>query len=196
MARQGPYVSITNPLPAGTNSLGSVSLDAGTDSVGTVGLDAGEEHVGQVGGEAAVGTLTVAAGTVAYASGDLIGTKMTWGTAFRSTKYSGYLSKLVWQDPDAQEYDFDVVIWKADPSNTTFTDNSALDVDDDDLLQVAEVVNVYSSDFASFADNSVAQVEPKNLVVGDGADLYVAVVARGTPTYAGTPQLLAFMDQN
>jgi len=43
------YVKLAAPIPAGTNSIGTVGLNTGTNSIGVVGLNAGTNSVGTVG---------------------------------------------------------------------------------------------------------------------------------------------------
>ena len=122
----------------------------------------------------------------AYATGDLVGGLLTLSGAF--VGYGGFIQSVVITDLAKQSIGKDVVFFDANPSNTTFTENSALDINDTDLLNVIGVAPVL--DWFGFSDNSVGQA--LNLAMSfrlAGADLYAAIVERGAPTYASTSDL-------
>ena len=128
--------------------------------------------------------VTVEAG--AYSSGDLVGGLLTLSGAF--VGYGGFIQSVVITDLAKQSIGKDVVFFDANPSNTTFTENSALDINDTDLLNVVGVAPVL--DWFGFNDNSVGQA--LNLAMSfrlAGADLYAAIVERGAPTYASISDL-------
>lgn len=129
--------------------------------------------------------------TSAYASGDLIGTKMsfglgdTWGNA-----RAGEIRSVLVADNAKQDAQLDVLFWDTDPSNTTFTDNAALTVADADLVNLFGVAEIFT--WKDFNDNSVgiAQNLTIPLVFPSGTKtLYAAIVSRGTPTYAADDDL-------
>lgn len=126
--------------------------------------------------------------TSAYAAGDLVGDKITLSGAARVTGATGIIQSIVIVDDADQGAEIDVVFFDTDPSNTTFTDNSAFDAADDDLENCIGVVTVAASDYASFNDNAVGTAANVGLafeVSGSNA-IYAALVTRGTPTYAAT----------
>lgn len=129
--------------------------------------------------------------TSAYADGDLIGTKLTFTAALRSSGgASGALQSATLTDLAAQNAAIDLILFNADPTSTTFTDNAAFDIADADLSKVVARVAFTASDYFSFADNSVAQVDSLGLgLSGPSRDLYGALVSRGTPTYATASDL-------
>jgi hypothetical protein len=107
---------------------------------------------------------------------------------------AGVLQSLTLSDAAKQDIEFDVVFFRANPSNTTFTDNSALDIHDTDLLE-AFVVNVGSSDYADFADNSLATVNPSRAFKLNGTSvLYACLVARGAYDGAAAGDLQLTVD--
>ena len=131
--------------------------------------------------------------TSAYASGDLVGTKMEFGSAVLGDDgiklQGGMIQSVIVTDLGKQSSSLDIVFFDADPSNTTFTDNAALDVDDADLVNVIGVVPI--TDWHAFSDNSAGQALNLAIpfVVDEGATLYAAIVSRGTPTYVSASDL-------
>lgn len=120
-----------------------------------------------------------------YASGDLMGGKLTLSNAIRVAAGSGILQDIVVQDLTNQKAALDVVLFDSDPSTTTFTNNAALDVSDADLVRIIGHVSILASDYISFADNAVATKSGLAMPVdvAAGRNLYACVVCRGTPTY-------------
>ena len=70
----------------------------------------------------------------AYATGELVGGKLTLAGPF--IKYGGLIESVIITDLAKQSIGKDVVIFDANPSNTTFTENSALAIADADLVNV------------------------------------------------------------
>ena len=148
--------------------------------------------VNRVGGHQTAASVTPTISTSAYASGDLIGTKMEFKLgrwAGKNVPQSGLIQSVVLADLDNEGVTVDVVFFGSDPSSTTFTDNAALDIAAADLDKVVGVVRL--SSYVAFADNSVA--EESNLgipfSVGDDGIVYAAIVSRATPTYTATSDL-------
>ena len=133
----------------------------------------------------------------AYSAGDSIGaavislagaTAGDGGTG--SETHGGMIQSVILTDLGKQSAEIDVVFFDVNPSNTTFTDNAALDVDDVDLLNIVGVAAVTT--WKDFSDNSVGQILNLSIpfVLEDGGNtLYAALVSRGTPTYASTADL-------
>lgn len=129
-----------------------------------------------------------------YASGDLMGGKLTLSNAIRVAAGSGILQDIVVQDLTNQKAALDVVLFDSDPSTTTFTNNTALDVSDADLVRIIGHVSILASDYISFADNAVATKSGLAMPVdvAAGRNLYACVVSRGTPTYTANELGIAF----
>ena len=128
------------------------------------------------------GVVLSAGSTTAYADNDLVGNKMTLPMSSRG----GILQALTIHDLDAQNAALEVYLFRANPTGTTFTDNSALDVADADLPLILGQFSVAASDYLSLADNSVGMVKDLAIpfVCDDGINLYAAFrTAASTPTY-------------
>lgn len=129
--------------------------------------------------------------TSAYASGDLIGTKMTLTGATSASVPNGTIVSVELIDKDAEAANVEVVFFDANPSNTTFTDNAAFaptDADAANIICVREVQKHFA-----FSTNGVS--EAQNMAPcpfylgGTNTTIYAAIVSRGTPTYTSTSDL-------
>jgi len=131
----------------------------------------------------------------AYASGDVLGTtspikiepiRYVYGTAI--------LHSIVTQDLSAQGGAIDLVVFDSQPTATTFTDNSALDIADADLPKVIGVISIAAADYATFSDSSVATTRNIGLPIKSLAttpNLWVCPVSRDTKTYVANELSLA-----
>ena len=129
--------------------------------------------------------------TAIYASGDLIGGKLTIPAPDK-----GKIVSVRLVDQAAQSAAIDLTLWASDPAGTTFTDNAALDVADADMAALIGVVPIAAADYDVFSDNRVATVSGYGLVYGSlakgqngGFAMYGALVSRGTPTYVAATDL-------
>lgn len=137
-------------------------------------------------------TVPMVVQAAAYASGDVVGGKLTLEGCNPhidgSKPAGGLIQSVVITDAAKQSITKDVVFFDADPTNTTFAENGAVDIDDADLAKIIGVAQV--SSWFAFNDNSVGQAV--NLAIPfviAGLPLYAAVVERGAPTYAAVTDL-------
>jgi hypothetical protein len=149
-----------------------------------------------VGGKCEQWTVTPTLVAAAYATGETLGTdnpcKLVNAVRFKGG--SGIIQSITLADKAKQSVGIDLVFFKADPSATTFTDNSALTVADADLLNIVGVVSLTAADYYAFADNSVAFKGGLGIAFNAGsADsaLWVAFVSRGAYTAAAVADLQA-----
>lgn len=133
-------------------------------------------------------SVTPTVDTNIYASGDNIGGELTFSTAICGGISANFsVNSVVISDKAAQAVAYDVLLFKSNPSSTTFTDNAALDIHDSDLTKLLPPINILAADQFSFADNSVSSLsslESGGFLSSTGGTLYGALVSRGTPTYA------------
>jgi hypothetical protein len=133
---------------------------------------------------------TVTVDTSIYASGDLIGAKLTLSNFFQFNNVAT-LQGVVLVDQAKQSAALDIIFFGANPSGTTFTDNAALDVADADMSKILGAVNVLSANYYALNDNSIAVVKDINLKLkGTASTVYACLVSRGTPTYAASTDLV------
>lgn len=132
--------------------------------------------------------------TTQYSSGDLMGLKFTLSNV--NIAIAPVLFAITAQDLTKQDGAFDIIFFDADPTGTTFTENSALDIADADLPKIIGVVKVTAADYTDFNDNSVALVRPVNPILFNaaaGATLYGCCVSRDTKTYGANELSLAII---
>ena len=156
----------------------------------------------KVGGFTAVVEATPTVSTSpAYTSGDSVGGKISLSPAVRAISTpqvvvgTGTITSVIITDKAKQSAEIDVIFFDTDPSNTTVTDNGALTIHDTDLLNIVGIANVNT--WKDFVDNSAGTTSatiayPFVLNETSGtADttLYVALVTRGTPTFASTSDI-------
>ena len=128
--------------------------------------------------------------TAAYATGELIGGKLTLTNATALNVFSGIISNVVIIDNDSELVDLDVVFFSADPTATTFTDQAAFDPADADALNIICTVSVTTD--VTFADNGMSYANNQNCpfrTLGSNT-IYAAIVSRGSPTYTASNDLL------
>lgn len=151
-------------------------------------LGSGTAHVGQMGGHTQRYAGTPTLSTAAYGAGDLLGTLLKAGMA-RTAGQGIVVLDVTVTDLGKQNQALDVIFFDANPSATTFTDNSPLDVADADLPKVSGYVNLGTADYCSFNDNSIATKRNVGLAVNPASGtVWYCAVTRGTPTH-GTVDL-------
>lgn len=131
-------------------------------------------------------TPTVSNG-VAYASGDLIGTKMTFGSGIQELTQP-FVSAVGLTDLDKQSAAMTLILFDGDPSGTTFTDNAVLDIADADLPKVIGTFAIAAAGYAAFNDSSYffSGTASKVPLAMRGSTLYGCLLSGGTPTYTST----------
>lgn len=122
--------------------------------------------------------------TLAYSLGDNIGGLLTLTNAVLLSAGGGIIQNVGIYDAAAQSAAIDVVFFVANPSSTTFTDNGALTVNAADGPSIVGIAHV--TDWSTFAASSFGQALNLgiNFDLSIGTSLYVALISRGTPTYA------------
>jgi hypothetical protein len=120
---------------------------------------------------------TTAAGT--YAAGDVIGTLMTITSAARFSGGSGVIENIVINDKANVATNIDLVLFSANPSNSTFTDNAAYTVNVADWDKVMAAANIDNS-FPAAGNRSLQYCPPAGIpfVAVGSADIYAVLVAR------------------
>lgn len=137
-------------------------------------------------------TDTPTVNTSAYASGDTLGSLITFSNALIPGCTGSAIIESCFVTSLSSAFTIDVVFFSSNPSSTTFTNNAALDIADADLSKICAVVQLDKT--VSFADN--AAIFPSNedtvhwpIVLSDQETLYAVMVSRGTPTLGGTSDI-------
>jgi hypothetical protein len=142
---------------------------------------------GNVGGfTAAIKDTTAVSVSPAYTAGDAVGGKRTLANAVKAAG-TGVLESIVILDRANQKAAMKIIIFDADPTVATITDNAAFVFSTDDLKAVA-VIDIPATAYVTLNTKAIASVNGIGAVVkaASGTSLYAAVVTTGTPTYAAT----------
>jgi hypothetical protein len=127
--------------------------------------------------------------TSEYTDGDLVGTKLT----FRTRQNKGYIQCVNITDLADNEATPDLVIFDANPSNTTFTNNSAFDLNDSDIDNIVPggVISFASTDYYSFNDNGLLSKNDLKIPysTSDGILYGCLVIRENGKTYSTTSDL-------
>lgn len=128
--------------------------------------------------------------TPAYTTGDAVTGLITFSNACDPRTNLGEIRGVTIIDQSANGQDLDLVLFSSNPSATTFTRNSALDIADADLLKVTAVIPVTTH--KAFADNGISQAKniAYSFACSSASTLYGVLVARN----AGTLQYTAGTD--
>lgn len=157
-------------------------------------VPAGNNVIGEVGGvtSSTIVTPTITSGS-AYTAGFCLGGLMTVSNV-ASSRLNGpgtaLLQSMVVTDASGQDVNLDVVLFNANPSNSTFTDHAACNVNAADLTKVIGVVHI--TDWSAFSANGTGQSQQQAMPITLGANNnqgWAQAITRGTPTYTGTSNL-------
>lgn len=125
----------------------------------------------------------------AYTAKDAIGGLMTFSNAVRASGGTCMIQALQVVDKDNTPQDAIIDLVLFDRSITAPTDNAIFAPSDAEAANCVGVIPV--TIWSDFSVNSVAFVNNVGLeVVLNGTDLFAVAVARSTPTYSGTTDLV------
>jgi hypothetical protein len=191
------------PITAGagtnvaTDDVGGVhyqraKVTLGTDGVATADLDGSAARGAYVDPRLKVVRLAVTptiSTSPAYSLKDAVGGLMTFTNAVRASGGSGTLQAVQIEDKAQQLAALDLVLF--DRSITAPTDNAVFAPSDTELSQCVGHIPFLNADYADLSTNSVATRLGLGLsFVLNGTDLFGVLVARGTPTYASTTDIV------
>ena len=180
-------------LPVGTNIIGKVSIDQATANANEVvikSITAGETHLGEVGGSTINVAVTPAITAGAYGALDTIGGIQTIANASRASGKPTTLQSLIIKDLAMQSADFRIWFFNANPVTGTYTDNSALDIDDTDFGLCVGVVNCSNGEWVNGLDNGVLFLNNIGLVMTPAiTSLFAVVEIIGIKTFASVADL-------
>jgi hypothetical protein len=169
---------VTVKISDGTDVLG-VNADGSINVSGTVTSSTSIVHL----------SVTPTISTGIYAAKDAIGGLLTFANAASSSGRPIMVSSASLIDKDQERAEIDLVLFKA--SIGAPTDNAVFDPTDAELIECVGVIQFNIVDYADFSDNCVAVRYGLGLDIDlDGTDLYGALVARSTPTYTATNDIV------
>jgi hypothetical protein len=159
-----------------------------------IGLTAGESHIGEVGGNSTIITPSITVDTAAYSAGDTVGGKITLTNALRAAGHNAVLQSIHILDRSNQKPTGSILIFNADPTAATTTDNQAFVYSTDDLKEIARIP-VATADYATINSKAVANLSNLGRVLSaaSGTSLYTVFVTDGAPDFvAGTDLQIMF----
>ena len=126
----------------------------------------------------------------AYATGDVIGGKMTIPNAVLMDGGSGILQSIIACSKADLTVDMDVIIFSADPSGTTFTENGAIAVATADVAKVLGVVTLTTrSDLGTPVVAALRNIGMPVESASTSRSLFACAVMRGAFTPGTTSDL-------
>lgn len=130
----------------------------------------------------------------AYTAKDNIGGLMTFA-AVCSTSANVQINSVTITDKSDQPVAYDLQLFSANPSSTTFTDNAVTAINAADAAKQLPVISLNTTDHFSYSTtglSTLSSLDSGGFVTTTGGALYGALVARGTvlPTYVGTSDLV------
>lgn len=133
-------------------------------------------------------TPTVTAG--AYTTGQVVGGLISLTNAAQSSGGGGFIQSANINIKTALTAPYDIYFFDTDPTNSTFTDNSALVLNVADLPFLCGIAHVV--DLSS--DGTPQTLQSQNLAIpfrlNTGTTLYAVIVMRGGQTFASTSAVI------
>lgn len=166
-------------------------------------LGSSDALIGRVGGATATVKKTgtqIAVTSALYSTGCVLGTTSPIQTeVFRiggdvNQLGSAILQSVIIKDLSKQSLAVDVIIFDSNPTATTFTNNSVLDIADADIDKIVGIISILATDYVSFNDNSVAIKTGIGLPITTnlGNNIWFCLVTRGSPTYVANELSVTF----
>lgn len=134
--------------------------------------------------------------TAAYTSGDFLGTKLTATNAARVAAGSGFIEAIIIRDVDNIKAALDLVFFNTDPTNTTFSDNGAVEFADADMANAFGHISIVAGDYITTQTTGGNAVATKLIglpfKLPAGTTIYAGAIVRATPTYTTNSAALQY----
>lgn len=126
-----------------------------------------------------------AVSTAAYAAGDVVGGKMSFGSMARTHNGAGLLQTVLAFFGSSQTAILDLLVFHTDPTASTFTDNDPLAVALADFDKLVGVIHL--SDWTNLGSRSVVQADNLSKAYKlANTTLFGVLVTRSAMTLAST----------
>lgn len=126
----------------------------------------------------------------AYSSGNAVGGLMTFANMANRDGYGGIVQTVIVRDKAGQNVNYDLILFDANPTNTTVTDKAAVAVNTADLSKIIGVVQLSGIVLGAASTMGVLTAAGVGLAYrissNSNSNLYGILVTRGAPTYAST----------
>lgn len=149
------------------------------------------EVIGNVGGLTHIVEVTLSVSTSAYTANDLMADAQEIANAVRNPGGTAILQSVHVLDKDDEGAAFDIYL--TDVSTSWGTENAEVAVSDAVAGSILGSVSVAASDYTDLVNSKEATIKNIGLPVKaaeESTSLYVACVARGTPTYAAATDVV------
>lgn len=155
----------------------------------------------QIGGYTKIVSIQLTVEAAAYADEDVIGGKLTIARAGRKSGGSGFIMGFSINTKAACSKAMRLIFFKANPSATTFTENSALALNSADYTKVIGHVDIAATDWADLGTPDVCTKLNVNLPyhLADGVvDMYAVLQCQEayTPNSTADVMLNIFLSQD
>jgi hypothetical protein len=129
--------------------------------------------------------------TNAYQAGDCVGGLLEFSEAVIAEGGTARLHSVLVCDQAAQDAAMTLILFNDNPASSTFTNNAALSIHDDDIDKVIAAIAIAGADYVDAVAADFAQVVAERLIkLASGNNvLYGALVTSGTPTYTAADDL-------
>jgi hypothetical protein len=143
-----------------------------------------------VGGNGITIAPTITVQAAAYATGNCIGGKITLPNFLRVAGQTSMIGSATLRTVFANAVEVDALIFRADPTASTFTDKAAAILAAADVSKLVRVIQ-FNSWLSPVGNPSISQIDNINRLVSlaSGVDAYMALVAKGSITFAATTDL-------
>lgn len=172
-------------------SLGAKADAAATTDAGTFSLIALFKRLLEkltaginVGGFSKNITPTITTTSTPYSIGDCVGGVFTLTGAARNVSITTLLQSIHVKDASNQKQPFTILIFNANPTGATTTDNAAFAYGADFSKQIG-IINVVATDYTTIDGKASAPLSGLGRVYtpNGSKDLFAVIIAQGTPTY-------------
>lgn len=139
-------------------------------------------------------------GVGAYSSGDCVGGLLTFSGALSGPTKTGRVRSVKVTDLDKQNAALTLLLFSANPTASTLTDNAVVVIATADQTKLLPYVAVLATDYQTFSTSSLATVSSLlsgvwSATLGSGSGiLYGVLMTTGTPTYTGASKLVVTLD--
>jgi hypothetical protein len=148
-------------------------------------------HIGNVGLANKMIDVQLTVEAAAYATGDVIGGKITIPNAVRGDGGSGLLKSVLLCSKADLTVNMDLVLFSADPANTTFTENAAVAIATTDVAKVLGVIQLATRfDLGTPVVTGAFNVDMIVQAAATSRSLFACLIARGAYTPAATADVI------
>lgn len=155
-------------------------------------ISPGEAHIGEIGGNSSIIKVQPVLSLTQYTSGDAVGGRQVLTNALRTVNGSAILQSLTILDRDNLKLPMELLIFSANPTVATLTDNAPVVLSTDDAKVIAHFT-LAAADYVTVNSKGIASYRGVNTVLkgeDNTANLYAVLVATGNKTHVSTSAIV------